>query len=161
VCEAIVAALSGSLLGEGSPQTGVVESFGVGGTTLADETELEAAMLWGAQNDELSSLVKCFLAIVTKEARKRRADDVLPEKLSFVHDERTFRFDLDRTLADDGLAADQHFAAVQEAAKEFVEAQQTALRHCALALRGKQSAFHDMFACSSWPRLTRVHRKKR
>ncbi len=149
VCEAIVAALSGSLLGEASPQTGVVASFGVGGTTLADETELEAAMLWGAKKQELPSLMKCFVSVVAKEARKRRADDMLPEKASLVHDERTFRFDLDRTLADDGLAAEQHLAAVQEAAKAFVEAQQTALRHCALALRGKQSAYHYLFACSA------------
>jgi hypothetical protein len=147
VCDAIVAALSGSPLGEASPGMGVVESFGIGGMTLADETEQEAAMLWGAHKEDLSSLVKCFMSIAAKEARKRRADDELPEKALPVREERIFRFELDRSLVDDLLSADQQLAAVERAAKEYLEEHRTAVRQCAWALKGKQSAYHRL-VCS-------------
>ncbi len=75
---------------------------------MSDETEREAAMLWGAQK-----------FIVAKEARKRRAIDGLPEKASLVHDERKFKFELNRTLADDLPVQDQHLAAVREVAKRI------------------------------------------
>jgi hypothetical protein len=119
-------------------QTSVSNSFALGGKALAVEVENEAAAVWCSRPPDPTSLVLCFVSIAAKEARKRRADE-FQEVVSHISDERYFRFDLDRVLAEDGLAYEQWLASVQELAEDFVAGQRTIMRHCVLTLKGKQS----------------------
>jgi hypothetical protein len=104
----------------------------------------EALLLWHARRDELVMLVKCFVSVAGKEARKRRADlagddDGCAAQAAGVPDERFFKFELDRTLVDTNTEPRQQLAAVRAAAYELIEGQRTLVRHCALSLTGKQS----------------------
>ncbi len=141
ICEAVLAALAAPFPAT-SPAIAIgSNSVALGGRALAAKVENEAMALWCSQPAELPSLVLCFVSFATKEARKRRADDAPPENLSLVPDERYFRFELDRALADDGLTDDRWLTAVRTSAEELIEGQRTAVRHCVLTLKDKRSEY--------------------
>jgi hypothetical protein len=81
------------------------------------------------------------MSIAAKESRKQRAGDGPPDNVSLIPDERYFPFELDRALANDGLAGDQRLAAVRAAAEGYCDEQRTIIRHCVLTLRGKQGKY--------------------
>ncbi len=116
----------------------VSNNFALGGKALAVEVENEASVIWCSRPTDLTSLVLCFVSVAAKEAQKRRADE-FREVVSHIPDERFFRFDLDRALAEDGLAYDQWLVSIQALAEDFVAGQRTMMRHCILTLKGKQS----------------------
>jgi hypothetical protein len=54
-------------------------------------------------------------------------------------DQHNFLFELDRALAEDGLAYEQWLASIQALSDDFVAGQRTVMRPCVLTLIGKQS----------------------
>ncbi len=106
---------------------------------MVEATAKEATAVWCAEKAELASLAKCFVSIAMKEPRKRRASNDSPEHASHVVDERLFRFELDRTLFDDGLAMDQQPARIKTFTDDFLEEHRTTVRYCILTLQGKRS----------------------
>ncbi len=139
VSKAIVATLARSA--SATSGTSLVDSAGLGGRALADETAKEAIAIWCARKAELASLAKCFVSIAVKEPRKRRANGDSMEHASLVPDERFLRYELDRAIADDGLAVDQQLERIHAAAQDLLEGHRTLLRHCLLTLKGKQSKY--------------------
>ncbi len=91
----------------GFTQSGKIDNANFGRQAMAEEIEREAMAICFSRNEELVLLKHYFVAIVAKELRKQRADNLFPEYASLSLYEQSFWLQLKRTLVDVGLALDQ------------------------------------------------------